>query len=347
MLVAVAHRQTAEPMGQELADSGLITALGSGGSGGWVTDLALSNRSARRIGTQRIPLAKLQRIPWQAQIAVGRWVYRGHDLVHRLDLGLPPAAVTEVLTIQDLAPLRFDDEGELPRFTARAVHRAAAVICPSRFSADEVRREYGREDVEVIPHGVDPAVLNARRLTDDERATLGLPTRWIIHAGGATTRKNLRCLAGAWPVVQQRHPELSLLLCGPSDRRRTALFEQLPGARLMGKVPRERLISLIASSAAVVVPSTYEGFGLPALEAMAVGVPLVACAAGSLPEVTGHGAILVDPEPAALAAGLLRALDGVSPALLDQNSNLARARTWDDAAKAYQAVYARVSNERR
>jgi glycosyltransferase involved in cell wall biosynthesis len=268
------------------------------------------------------------------------WLYRDYKLVHRLDLRLPPAAAPEILTIRDLAPLRFPDEGTLPRSAARSISRASAIVSPSRFSADELEREFGRDDVHVIRDGIDEAFLDARPLTTDERIRLGLPERWVLHTGGASIRKNLAGLAAAWPRVVANCPGVELVMCGPADARRNAFFDDLPAVRLLGKVERTLLVQLMASATAVVVPSIYEGYGLPAQEAMAAGVPVVATAAASLPEVTGPGAILVDNDPEALAVGIQQALDGVAPELLLQARDEARSRTWAASARAYQEVYA-------
>jgi glycosyltransferase involved in cell wall biosynthesis len=333
-------------MGQELADDGLMRALEHDPHPHAITEVKVTGLRQTVPANRRLPLSKVELLPWRAQVALGKWAYRGHDIVHRLDLRLPPASTCEILTVQDLAPLRFPDEGQMPRSTARAIQRAAAVVCPSHFSADEVRREYSRQDVDVIPHGLDPAFLTPRQLSQNERDRLGLPQRWVIHSGGATLRKNLQGLAEAWPTVRSRYPDVSLVLCGPADSRRMALFGHMPEVRLLGKVPRTTLIALVGSAAAVVVPSLYEGYGLPALEAMASGVPLVATAAASLPEVAGPGAILVDANPAALAEGLCRALGGVNPDEVRRAQEAAQMCTWGSAAEAYKDVYSRVAAQR-
>jgi glycosyltransferase involved in cell wall biosynthesis len=101
---------------------------------------------------------------------------------------------------------------------------------------------------------------------------------------------------------------------------------------------------VLASAQAVVVPSTYEGFGLPALEAMAAGVPVVAAATSSLPEVVGDGGLLVAPEGPAIAEGLLSATSG--DADVDRLVEVARARaadfTWERCVAAHARVWARV-----
>ena len=250
----------------------------------------------------------------------------------------------EVLTVHDVAPLVFDDEGRWPRSAARSITSAAAIVCPSAFSASEITRVFGRTDVDVVPNGVDQALLTAVPFSADERRELGLPERWVMHTGGATTRKNLSALAAAWKLVQSRSPDLHLVMCGP-DPRRSELFSGLPNTLLLGRVPRERLRRLIASASAVVVPSTYEGFGLPVLEAMAAGVPLVVSDRAALGEVAGPGAILVEPNGADFADGIETALAGVDFGVRELARAAAAKRTWAAAADAYEAIYRRVSEQ--
>ncbi len=328
-------------MGQGNADAALVGALVDVSTHLDVSDLAIVGMRDTTPQARHVPVARLARMPGSVQRLAGRLVYRDFDLVHRLDLRLPPAPAPEILTVYDLAPLRFDDEGELPSSARQAVRQAAAVICPSQFSAAEVADWSGRTDVDVVPLGVDPACFDARAPTEAERDAHRLPARWVLHAGGVTRRKNLSRLAAAWPAVRAAHPDIELLLCGPEDPRRNQLFAGVLGTRLMGRVPRPLLLSLMAGAAAVVVPSIYEGYGLPVQEALAVGVPAVAVRAASLPEVAGPGTVLVDDASEALADGILSAITGVA-AETEAGRSEARDRTWKRTAAEHLAVYERV-----
>ncbi|MDT4922224.1 MAG: hypothetical protein QOI15_3126, partial [Pseudonocardiales bacterium] len=262
--VVLATMAVSDPMGQQLYETQLLEHLPSAG----VNARACRVRSMRSSlpGEARAPLRALGTAPPSVQHAVARYLY-GAGLVHRCDLRLP-AARGEVVTVHDLAPLRFPDEGEIPPRAADSLRRARAVICPSQFAADEVKDLFGI-DAQVIHNGLDPAVWG-----DVPAAALDgleLPEQFVLHSGGATKRKNLGALADAWHLVAAGHPTTSLVLCGPPDTRRTALFADLPRVRMLGKVDRSVHLALMSAAAVVVVPSTYEGFGFPALEAMARG----------------------------------------------------------------------------
>jgi glycosyltransferase involved in cell wall biosynthesis len=340
--IAVARQHTLNPMGQGNADAALVAAFVDLDGAQRVRDFPIVGLRDSLAGAARLPIARISRWPAPVQRVIGRGLYRRFELVHRLDLRLPPAPAPEVLTVYDLAPMRFDDEGAFPHSALSSVRRAAAVICPSQFSAGELTAWSGRGDVDVIALGVDPACFAAQAPSGAERTAHQLPARWVLHAGGVTARKNLAQLAAAWPAVHSAHPDTQLLLCGPEDPRRSALFADVPGTRLLGRVARPLLLTLLAGAAAVVVPSIYEGYGLPVQEAMAVGVPAVVVASASLPEVAGPGTTLVPDDPAALADGLISALAGVSASILQAGRAEARTRSWEAAARAHLAVYERV-----
>jgi glycosyltransferase involved in cell wall biosynthesis len=195
-----------------------------------------------------------------------------------------------------------------------------------------------------VHNGVEARFFDAEPLPTDIRRALGLPERYVLHAGGASRRKNLEALAEAWPLVHRERPDLGLVLAGPPHRRRTELFDGMPGVVLAGRLPDEVMPGLVSSAATVVVPSLYEGFGLPALEAMAANVPVVAAATSSLPEVIGDTGILVDPTGSGIAGGLLDATRGDGTrALVRAARERAGHFTWERCAEGHARVWSSVA----
>jgi glycosyltransferase involved in cell wall biosynthesis len=329
-------------MGQQVHESHLFEELRAAGDGHWLlSESSIASFRSGDAGSLRLPLRLLWSAPYRVAALVGAATYGRADLLHRLDLRCPPSGRREIVTIHDLPPLRFDDEGSLPRWAARSARAAAAVICPSEFAAEEVRELLGVRRIRVVPNGVDSSIASAEPLSTVELAPLRIEEGFVLHAGGATRRKNLHGLAEAWPIVLDEAPDALLVLCGPPHPRRDELFAGVRRVRYLGHLSPAFVARLMRSAAAVVVPSTYEGFGLPALEAMAAGTPVVATARGALPEVCGTAALMVEPTAQALAAGILEALAGGERIERMRQTGRARALafTWSTSARNTLAVY--------
>jgi glycosyltransferase involved in cell wall biosynthesis len=335
-----------QPMGQQVYEQELAGRAPAVLGDGWVVDeVAVRTLRSPLPGTVRIPSRLLADSSPRLRQAAGRVIYRGHDVVHRMDLRLPPAPRPEILTVHDIVSWRFPDEAVPPSDAATSARRAAVVICPSQFSADEVGAQLGVASVVAIPNGVHPAFFGAAPLLPGPLAELGIRAPFILHAGGCTERKNLAGLAGAWPQVHSVVPDAMLVLMGPPDPRRNRLFDPLPATRLLGRVDDATARGVMAAAAALVVPSVYEGFGLPALEGMAVGVPVVAARRSSLPEVCGDAGLLVEPDADGLTEGLVAALAG-GPGIdesVSRGRRRARQFTWEASAEAHAALWRRYA----
>lgn len=340
--MVLARSASAVPMGQQHYETHLLAALGR------ITDTSWNFRSLTvtsvRSGLEcdvRLPLGLVRRAPPTVLGALGRVLYRGGDLVHRLDLRLPGRPGRDLVTIHDLAPLLYDDEGLLSAAALDSARRSLGVICPSEFSAAQVRSVIGASKVWVAPYAAHESFGTGKAMTPTELSSIGVKPPFALCSGGATQRKNLRALAAAWPSVHAINPEVTLVITGPSDRRRDQAFRGVDGVRLVGRISLAKLVGLMRASSAVVVPSTYEGFGLPALEGMTCGIPVVAAARASLPEVCGDGAILVEPTPDGLAEGLARAFANGPDIVALRQAAIRRAAhfSWDRTAQAHVTAY--------
>lgn len=329
-------------MGQQGYEDAVSAAVRSA-----ATDLVLTRRVVRSLrssvaGNVRLPMRQVLSSLAAAR-AGAAWTYRGADLVHRCDLRLPPARMPdrEVVTVHDLAFELFPDEGDVPPYAERALRRTRVVIAPSTFSAEQLRERYGLEDVRAVPNGVDPEFADRRALTVADREALGVTGRYVLHSGGCSQRKNLPALAAAWQTLAALLPDVTLVLAGPPDPRRTSLFASLPRVRLVGRLPRDLQVRAVQQAEAVVVPSLYEGFGLPAAEAMLAGTPVVASDRSSMPEVCGDAALLVAPTPQGLVEGLEAVLTHPPTAVRLRAAGPLRARplTWERTARTHLQIY--------
>lgn len=308
--VTLATTASANPMGAQRYDVELATRVPDLLAPLMFNHHAFRSLRSRLPGSRRAPMAWLAEADRFSRAAVGRVLFPDRRaLVHRTDLVLPPGAGLNTVTIHDTVAWRFTDESAPVRSAAAEARRADAVICVSEFTASDVADLLGVKNAVVIPNGVDKSFFDATPLDAETSLKLGLDRPYVLHAGGASQRKNLESLAAAWPTVRSRHPDTLLVLAGPEHPRRTALFAGMPGTHLLGRVPDALMPALVAGARTVVVPSHYEGFGLPVLEAMAAGTLVVSADTSALHEVTSDAGILVSPDPTGLAEGLVFALD--------------------------------------
>lgn len=233
--------------------------------------------------------------------------------------GMTRPPVPQVVTVHDVIPLRFPETApRLARYyrtvLPRILEASAAVVAVSAATAREVREFYGLEDkpVHVVHQGYRSDLfrpVEASRV-GAVRARHGLGD-YVLSVGEARPYKNLRRLFEAFARVEI--PGLDLVVVGSLDRRDPGLAE-LPArlgighrVRFLGRVGDDELAALYAGARAFVFPSLLEGFGIPPLEAMACGCPVVASRAASLPEVCGEAAVYVDPlDVDSIAEGICR-----------------------------------------
>ena len=261
------------------------------------------------------------------------------DIFHATNFVLPPLARARgVVTIHDLAYLHLTGtvstaSARYRSLVPRSVRRASIVITPSGAVAAQVRDAYDPAvPVVVVPHGVDPAWAEAVPATATLRARLGLPTSYVVFVGTLEPRKDVATLLAAHRLTPQAPP---LVLVGPAGWGEQV---DVTGCVTPGYLDGPALRSVVAGASALVLPSLDEGFGLPVLEALAAGVPVVTSDLPALREVGGEVARYA---PAGDAEAFAAALSGVLafPPAADTLRAQAADFTWARSATGHRAAY--------
>lgn len=261
-----------------------------------------------------------------------------------------------VVTVHDLAYLRYPEVHPLGRrlylsaLTRLTVRRARAIIAVSRFTREEIVHFFRvpPERIRVIYEGYDPAF---RPLPAAEVAAFrkrrNLPERYLLYVGNLEPRKNLPMLVRAFARMATQHDAV-LVLAGPRGWGYAGLFRLIEALGLQervyfpGFVPAEELPLWYNAAELFVYPSRYEGFGLPPLEAMACGTPVVVSRASSLPEVVGEAAVQVDPgDVDGLARALLQLLTRADLRAMYRERGLEQAQrfSWPHMARETLLLY--------
>jgi glycosyltransferase involved in cell wall biosynthesis len=268
------------------------------------------------------------------------------DVFHATNFVAPPALrAASVVTVHDLTFLRH------PEWVTPAVARyrnlvprslrsgRAVVVTPSRAVADEVREAFGlpADRVVATPLGVDPAWGHASPADPAWLAGRGLPADYVVFTGAREPRKNLATLLEAHRRARATGPVPDLVLVGPSGWGGD-LSAGHPGVHVTGWLDRQELVSVVAGARASVLPSHYEGFGLPVLEAMAAGTAVLASDIPAHREVAGTFATLVAPTDTDAWAEALLALAPTEPDPAARRWALSH--TWADCARRTVDAYA-------
>ena len=277
----------------------------------------------------------------------------------------PIAVRNQALTIHDLSPL------ERPEWFTKSysvwyrlllpilAKRVHVIFTPSEYVKQKVMRRFEVENVIVTPNGVDTRVFRpnphvvARSPKGDEaistplreiassgwrppRNDINLPKKYILFVGSIQPRKNLEGLMRAWHQIKDKFKNIWLVVAGESGRVfHSVKFFSDERIRFLNYVPEEDLPALYANAELFALPSFDEGFGLPALEAMACGTPVIVSDGGALPEVVGEAGLVFRLEE---ADGLTRAIEqclsdeGLHESLAEKGVERAKMFSWQNTA---------------
>jgi glycosyltransferase involved in cell wall biosynthesis len=285
-------------------------------------------------------------------------------LFHAPHYVLPPlVACRSVVTIHDCIHLMFPQylPNRLALGYARAsifaaARRATRVLTVSESSKRDILRfvDIKPEKIDVIYNAYDQRFTVEPREEDVDRVRerYQLHDEFVLYAGNVKPHKNLERLIEAFHLVRRRGLDhLRLVLIGDEISRYAALRRAVhrhqlhPYVRFLGYLPEETLGVMYRLAGVFVFPSLYEGFGLPPLEAMASGTPVVTSNVSSLPEVAGDAAVLVDPyDPNAIANGIYQVLtdDQLRRGLRARGAARARQFSWEQSARRVREIYGEV-----
>jgi glycosyltransferase involved in cell wall biosynthesis len=292
-------------------------------------------------------------VPLPVELFIGRV-----DVVHGTNFVVPPTRrAAAVASVHDLTPLHHPELCSratlaYPPLIRAALRRGAWIHADSAFVAGEIVEAFGAdaERVRVVAPGIpelpDLGDTAARAAVD--RLLPSGTARYILAVGTAEPRKDLPGLVGAFDRLAASHADTSLVLAGPPGWGEEALDDAVARSPHTGRIvrtgwmPAADLAALLACADVLAFPSLYEGFGFPPLQAMRAGVPVVATRAGSVPEVVGDAALLVDPgDRDALAGALAGVLDdgGLRARLVDAGRARATGFEWDSCAAGLERLY--------
>lgn len=303
------------------------------------------------------------RLPLPVEVVAGR-----ADVFHGLDFALPPALrVPRVVTIYDLAFLTHPQYATpgLVRYLAavvpRSLQRADAIIAISEQTASDITARYGiaRDRIIVITPGVDtsfvPVTDRQTLATIDARYRLEHPL--ALAVGTIEPRKRYDHLVAAFAQARQQPggPRM-LAIAGRRGWLYESVFQAVEehrvadAVRFLDYVPEDDLAALYSTADVLAMPSAHEGFGMPIIEAMACGAPVVCSAGGALPEAAGDAALIVPVDDiTSLADALVAVTSEVTRQEAMRARGLARAAefTWERVARQHLEVYHRVGRNRK
>jgi len=317
-----------------------------------------SQELARRLPVKQIPTRRY--LSLRQSLRLMHVIQREKDIVHLPNQHLARYALLRrrpfIVTVHDIARFHFGFDSETPlerlmlKLDVLGIRRASHVIATSRNTRKDVVEHLGvpEERTSLVYNGMDCGVFQPR--AGESRNGV-----YILYVGSERPRKNLGRLFEAFAELKREFPDLKLVKVGPSGRstdfRRDVMLRLVSlgiaaDVVFVDYVEESELAEYYRSAALLAYPSLYEGFGLPPLEAMCSGCPVVTTNTSSLPEVVGDAGMMVDPhDTAAWVEAMRRVLtDGVlRDEMIRKGLERSRMFSWDKTAAETAGVYRRVA----
>ncbi len=270
-----------------------------------------------------------------------------------------------VYTVHDLAIFRHP-EWFPSSFISRSVlvpqtlRKADGLIAVSQSTAKDLRQLFNitHQKISVIHHGFDVQKIPLKRRVNETIEKYKLPKRYVLFVGTIEPRKNVEGLMRAFMALQEKNPALgdvALVIAGQEGYHSEHVMQTFMALkakraiRYIGYVTHNEKVELLRHAAAFVFPSFYEGFGLPILEAMALGVPVIASKTTSMPEIAERAALYIDPTSATdITRGLREVLTkpDVAKRLHEAGPKQAAKFSWQRCADETMAVYRKVAGKK-
>lgn len=295
----------------------------------------------------RLPARPMQSLWAHSKLPPAEWLTGKIDVFHGPNYFVPPTScAASVVTVHDIGFIRHPEfhtstQRALAESLPQSLKRARRIITVSEFTRDEVAEWAGisTDLIDVVPHGV-------RKLPTEGPRPEGLPDEYLLYAGTLESRKGAEILLDAYRLAVADAPDLPPLVIagteglGASEAIAKSGLSENQLIRL-GRVDDSELAKLYEGAAAFVFPSIYEGFGMPPLEAMAEGTPVIATATSSLPEVLGDAALLTEAEAESVAEGIIRVMgdSALREDLSQRGAKRASTFTWERSAELAIASY--------
>ncbi len=309
-----------------------------------------------------LPFSKYSRLlPFAySHLLLAAWLSRDQLDVFHATANVMPLSYNRqtVVTVHDLAiyehPEWFPTQiASTKLLVPQTLRKATRIIAVSQTTKRDLRELFGipGQKISVVYEAADTTLLKLKDRAADVRQEYDLPAKYVLYVGTIEPRKSLTTLIQAWQRLAMMRPGVvknaKLILAGGSGYKSEELVELLrtlnvPSIKYLGYVPHNHKILLMKNASAFAFPTLYEGFGLPVLEAMQLGVPVITSDVSSIPEVTGKAATLLRPED---VEGFARTMKDIlsKPAMANKMSaagkKQAKKFSWTKAARETLKVY--------